>query len=103
VGRENARANGVAPLLEIVHAAGIAERRLSAGRYDLILANILLEPLRHLATPMARLAASRARVVLSGLLLAHGRAALASYRARGFALERRLALDGWLTLVLKRR
>jgi len=103
VARENARMNGVAPLLKIVHAAGVADRRRSRRRYDLIMANILLEPLRHLATPMARLAALRGHVVLSGLLSSQARAALAAYRARGFVLERRLALEGWMTLVMKQR
>ena len=40
---------------------------------------------------------------ISGLLAAQGTAALASYCARGFCLERRIRLGGWLTLVLARR
>jgi len=40
--------------------------------------------------------------VLSGLLPDHANAALAIYRAQGFALERRIRLEGWVTLVLKR-
>ena len=72
------------------------------GRYGLILANILLEPLEQLATPMARLAAPNGQVVLSGLLLGQATAALASYRARGLVLVRRIRLEGWATLVLVR-
>jgi hypothetical protein len=34
--------------------------------------------------------------------LSQGTAALAAYRARGFVLERRIVLDGWVTLVLAR-
>jgi ribosomal protein L11 methyltransferase len=41
--------------------------------------------------------------VLSGLLPAHANAALAIYRAQGLALERRILLDGWVTLLLLRR
>ena len=52
--------------------------------------------------PIRRLAARRARIVLSGLLPGHANAALAIYRAQGFALERRIPLDGWVTLVLRR-
>ena len=76
--------------------------RVIAARapYDLIFANILLGPLLRLAVPLARLAAPHARIVLSGLLPAHANAVLAIYRAQGFALERRIALDGWVTLVL---
>jgi ribosomal protein L11 methyltransferase len=40
--------------------------------------------------------------VLSGLLPAHANAALAHYMAQGFRLERRIPLDGWMTLVLRR-
>jgi ribosomal protein L11 methylase PrmA len=38
--------------------------------------------------------------VLSGLLSSQANAALSAYR--GFALERRITLDGWTTLVLRR-
>ena len=47
------------------------------------------------------LVAPGARVVLSGLLPPQANAALAAYRAQGFALERRIPLDGWATLVLR--
>ena len=40
--------------------------------------------------------------MLSGLLTAQAGAALASYRARGLVLLRRIALEGWATLVLVR-
>ena len=49
-----------------------------------------------------RLAAPQARIVLSGLLPSHANAALSIYRAQGFALERRVPLDGWVTLILRR-
>ena len=68
----------------------------------LIFANILLEPLQRLATPMSRLVAPNGRVVLSGLLAGQAGAALAAYRARGLVLERRIRLEGWVTLVLAR-
>jgi ribosomal protein L11 methyltransferase len=51
---------------------------------------------------MARLLAPGARVVLSGLLTAQASAALATYRHEGLALEYRVVLDGWSTLVLRR-
>jgi ribosomal protein L11 methyltransferase len=103
VARANARANGVAPFVDVICAGGLAGRQFRArAPYDLVLANILLQPLKRLAAPMARLLAPRARVVLSGLLPAHANAALATYRAQGLALEHRILLDGWATLVLAR-
>ena len=70
--------------------------------FDLVLANILLPPLKRLATPMAGLLAPGARVILSGLLPEHANAARAAYAAQGLALERHRVLDGWATLVLRR-
>ena len=103
IARENARLNHAGGYVEIVHAAGLGRQRFRAGApFALIFANILLEPLQRLATPMARLVAPNGHVVLSGLLTAQAGAALASYRARGLVLARRIRLEGWATLVLVR-
>jgi hypothetical protein len=67
-----------------------------------IFANILLDPLKALATPMTRLVAANGHVVLSGLLAGQAGAALASYRARGLVLVRRMTLESWATLILVR-
>lgn len=100
--RNNARLNRVLQI-RFVHAPGASARALTArGPYDLIFANILLGPLVHLARPIRRLAARGAHVVLSGLLPSHANAALSAYRVQGFVLERRIPLDGWMTLLLKR-
>ena len=99
----NARLNRAAPLIAFVRAAGTrAPVIASTAPYDLILANILLGPLTRLAVPLCRLAAPGARVVLSGLLPSHADAALAIYRTQGLTLERRIHLEGWTTLVLRR-
>jgi ribosomal protein L11 methyltransferase len=103
VAREHARVNGVAAEVEIVHAAGVGARRFrERSPYALVLANILLDPLRQLATPIRRLTARNGVVVLSGLLNAQARSAIASYCARGFVLEQRIVLGGWTTLILTR-
>jgi ribosomal protein L11 methyltransferase len=99
--RANARLNR-ATMVEVIAADGVLARQLRArAPFDLIFANILLGPLQRMATPMARLLAPRGRVVLSGLLTAQAKAALATYRARGLVLEHRIGLDGWVTLVLR--
>jgi ribosomal protein L11 methyltransferase len=101
--RSNARINRVHGAIETIRADGVMRARFRArAPYDLILANILLGPLKRFATPLSRLVARRGRVVLSGLLPAHANAALAAYRAGGLALERRILIEGWVTLVLAR-
>jgi ribosomal protein L11 methyltransferase len=103
IARDNARLNRVGGFVEVAHATGLDAGRFRArAPYALIFANILLDPLRRLATPMARLLAPGGRVVLSGLLAAQASAALAAYRPRGLVLDRRIPLDGWVTLVLRR-
>jgi ribosomal protein L11 methyltransferase len=100
--RANARLNRAGAAITCVRAAGANARAIVSGApYDLIFANILLGPLLRLAVPLSRLAAPGAHMVLSGLLPGHSNAVLAIYRAQGFVLERRIPLDGWVTLVLK--
>lgn len=102
VARENVRRNR-ARAVTVIHAAGLGGRRFrDRAPFDLVLANILLSPLQRLATPMAGLLAPGARVILSGLLTSQASAALAAYRNEGLTLERRVVLDGWSTLVLRR-
>lgn len=101
--RANARLNRVASFVTVLRAAGTRARTIARGKpYDLIFANILLGPLLRLAVPIRRLAAPGARIVLSGLLPTHANAVLAIYRAQGLALERRVAREGWVTLVVRR-
>ncbi len=103
IARDNARLNKVRAFVEIVHAAGVgAQQFRRRGPFNLVFANILLGPLQELAGPLRRLLAPGARVVLSGLLPAQAGAARAAYRAHGLVLERRLIVDGWATLVLRR-
>ena len=100
--RANARLNGT-PAITFVSAAGAKARTIAAqAPYDLIFANILLGPLLRLAVPVRTLTAANARIVLSGLLPSHANAVLAIYRAQGLTLERRILIDGWTTLVLRR-
>jgi ribosomal protein L11 methyltransferase len=103
VARDNARLNTAAPAIEFIHAAWLdAHRFRERGPFDLTLANILLAPLQRLARPLARLLAPGGHIVLSGLLNHQAQAALVAYRAQGLVLQRRIILDEWTTLVLRR-
>lgn len=99
----NMRLNRTAPMVTLAHAVGTRAHAIKRGApYDLIFANILLAPLMRLAVAVKRLTAPGGRVVLSGLLPSHANAALAAYRAQGLILEKRIPLDGWMTLILRR-
>jgi ribosomal protein L11 methyltransferase len=102
--RENIRINRAAARVQILQAAGLAGQRFRArAPFAIVLANILLAPLKQLARPMAGLVAPGGRVVLSGLLRAQELPLLGAFLPHGFALKRRIPLEGWVTLVLERR
>jgi ribosomal protein L11 methyltransferase len=103
VARDNARLNGVGNLVEAVCATGFSAPQFAIrGPFDLVLANILANPLRQMATPMAAHLAPSALVILSGLLPHQAQGVIASYRARGLILRRHLMIDGWSSLLLQR-
>src|SRR4051812_1143759 len=103
VTRQNAVANGEGNLVQAVVADGLASPALAAhAPYDLILANILAEPLTRLAPEVAKSLALRGMLVLSGLLRWQENLVLSFYRPHGLVL-RHIRRDGsWSALVLER-
>ena len=103
VARENARLNVSGHLVQTIRATGFsAPQFVAAAPFDLILANILANPLRQLAGPMARHLAPSALVILSGLLTHQATGVIAAYRARGLVPVRHLRIDGWSSLLLRK-
>ena len=97
----NARLNGVGPHVRPVVAVGPRHPGIQgAAPFDLIFANILAKPLRLMAPAVAAIAAPRAELILSGLLPRDVPGILSSYAPHGFALRRRIELEGWATLLL---
>lgn len=98
VTRDNARKNGVAPLVRAVTANGMDHPAIrSGGPYDLIVANILARPLVRLSGPITERLAPGGEVILSGFLASQERMVAAPYLARGLRLVSRKALDEWVT------
>ena len=88
--------------MQAIRATGFAAPQFAqAGPFDLVLANILANPLRQLATPMARHLAPSALVILSGLLTPQAPGVIAAYRARGLVPLRHLRIEGWSSLLLR--
>ena len=103
VARDNARLNGTGDLVETIRATGFSAPQFAQrGPFDLVLANILANPLRQMATPMARHLASSALVILSGLLPHQAQSVIAAYRARGLVLKRHIQIDGWSSLLMRK-
>src|SRR5689334_2001636 len=102
VARENAALNGVRPLLRVIRATGFAAPDFAKdGPFDLVLANILANPLRQLAGPMRRHLTPKAEVILSGLLTPQARSVIAAYRARGLTPVKHIKIEGWSSLLLR--
>jgi ribosomal protein L11 methyltransferase len=103
VARDNARLNGAGNCVQAIHATGFSAPQFGKHRpFDLVLANILANPLRQMATPMARHLAPSALVILSGLLPHQAQAVIAAYRARGLVLLRHLQIEGWSSLLMRK-
>ncbi|MGY2904429.1 50S ribosomal protein L11 methyltransferase [Bradyrhizobium sp. URHC0002] len=103
VARENARLNVSGHLVQAIRATGFSAPQFArAAPFDLVLANILANPLRQLATPMARHLAPSALVILSGLLTHQAPGVIAAYRARGLVPVRHLRIEGWSSLLLRK-
>ena len=102
VARDNARLNQVGNLVQTIRATGFSAPQFADhGPFDLVLANILANPLRQMATPMTRHLAPSALLILSGLLPSQARGVIAAYRARGLVLLRHLRIEGWSNLLMR--
>ncbi|MEX2518466.1 MAG: 50S ribosomal protein L11 methyltransferase [Paracoccaceae bacterium] len=101
--RANAAVNRLGPWIRSARATGFAAEAVRAGGpYDLVLANILANPLKRLAGAMRTHTAPGAVIVLSGVLNEQRAGVEAVYRAHGFA-RLHIGRDGdWSTLSMRR-
>ncbi len=96
----NAARNGVGALVMARRSDGYLTRGIIDRRFDLVFANILARPLMRMAPRLSRALAPGGIAVLSGLLGRQERAVLAAHRAQRLVLRRRIADDGWHTLMM---
>jgi ribosomal protein L11 methyltransferase len=101
VAQDNAVRNGVADRVRCLLSDGYGSAALRrSGPFDLILANILADPLCAMARATARNLAPGGAAVLSGLLDRQADRVLAAHRRFGLRLHDRLDLGPWTTLVM---
>lgn len=97
--RNNAAMNRAGKFMRIVYANGLNHPAVRAqAPYDLIVANILLAPLKRLSVAIGAAVARGGTVILSGLLREQEASVMASYAVQGFVLQRREIIQGWVTL-----
>jgi ribosomal protein L11 methyltransferase len=101
VARANAGHNEVAHRVRVSWSEGYRSTVVRiGGPYDLILANILADPLCAMARDLARHLAPGGAAILAGLLDAQAAAVIDAHRAAGLRLRRWIRLEMWSTLVL---
>lgn len=104
VARENAAVNKAGSRIRFVCGPGVSTPAIrKAAPFDLIVANILADPLITLAPDIRHVAEAGASVVLSGILQREAPRVIAAYRAQGFHLINHRRHDGWSTLTLAKR
>jgi ribosomal protein L11 methyltransferase len=103
VTRENAAANGEAPLVRALTADGLTHPVLARkAPYDLIIANILASPLTRLAPEIARSLAPGGMALLSGLLAWQENMVTSFYRPQGLVYRGARRSGAWSALLLER-
>jgi ribosomal protein L11 methyltransferase len=102
VAARHVRRNGLAGRVRPVCAPGYRSRGLRRSDYDLVFANILARPLARMALDLKRALAPGGVAVLSGLLRRQEPLVLAAHRSQRLVLDRRVVIDGWSTLMLRR-
>jgi len=102
VARENAETNGLGLHISFGESDGFAAVR---GTFDLILANILAEPLVQFAPELAKRLTPGGMAILSGLLSKQSAEVVRAYEAEGLRLVRSWTHGDWdaLLLALPRR
>jgi ribosomal protein L11 methyltransferase len=105
VARENAEINGVASLVRALACDGLDDPAIeSGGPYDLVFANIVVNPLIALAPDIERalVPGPEGRVILSGILAPQRDSVAEAYEAVGLRVVDDVPLQEWVTLVLAR-
>ncbi len=103
--KENRQKNQISAMkLRTIFSEGFANRNVSRnGPYDLIMANILVGPLRRMAKDLACNLRAGGQLILSGLLHNQAQQLIGDCRARKLKLARRLDQDEWCCLVFSKR
>ena len=98
----NAKANGLAHRIDAVLSDGVGEAVRAQAPFDLVVANILAEPLIEMAPDLGGVVSPGGALVLSGLLSVQEGDVMAAYEAAGFIRLKNICLGKWCTLITGR-
>lgn len=103
VARENVKINGVGDRIECLVSDGVDDPGIrEPAPYDLVVANIVANPLIALAGGIGDLLSADGIVILSGILNEQAADVASAYAAYGLGEKDRIELGKWTTLVLGR-
>jgi ribosomal protein L11 methyltransferase len=101
--RKNAAENGLEQRITALQADGFAHPTITQNApYDLIIMNILAEPLVRLASAAYDHTHTESLLIISGILTAKANAVAEAYQLAGFTLAHQLQLDDWVCLIYER-
>ena len=103
VATENIAANGQTHLVRGLCAPGYRHRDIGSKKFAVIISNILARPLARMAGDLAHHLGPGGTAVLSGLYSQDASWVLGAHRRAGLQKVGRIDLDGWATLVVRRK
>ncbi|WP_417783207.1 50S ribosomal protein L11 methyltransferase [Terasakiella pusilla] len=104
VARFNAEVNGIGSYILPVCGDGYRTPSVTRnGPYDLIMANILARPLSSMAKDLAKHLQPGGFAILAGFLERDANWVFAAHRCHGLVLVDRIKVNGWQTLVLRKK
>jgi ribosomal protein L11 methyltransferase len=103
IAAKNVRANGLGKKVRICCGNGYAAALVKkAGPYDLVMANIFVDPLCKMAKDLKENLTPGGVAILSGILKSQARKVLLAHKKQGLDLIERRTLGEWAVLALKR-
>ncbi len=98
--RETVRVNDIENIV-VYQADGLNEDNIiQVAPYDLVIANILCEPLLQMATSIASVQENGGVLILSGMLGEHKKKIIEKYKEFGYSVIQDIQYDDWRTLAL---
>lgn len=98
VATENVNQNGLSQKVKVELADA---EHLAIHNYDLIVANILAEPLKKMAAQITKMSSSSCFLILSGLLNEQAQEVIVAYQSQKWTLYQHNTLGDWSTLVFR--